>query len=146
MGKKKVKIPRVVFDTNVVISALLFEGEASRILPLLWREKRIKFLVSKEVIEEYIKVLSYPKFSLNNEEIEYLTKEELLPFIEPVQTVRQLEIIKDDPADNKFLCLAIDGNADYIVSGDRHLLELKTFHKIKIITINKFLEKFYRRL
>jgi hypothetical protein len=144
MGTKKIKPPRIVLDTNVVIAALLFSGKASNILSLC-QEKKVTFLASKEVIEEYIKVLSYPRFSLNNDEIEYLIKEEIIAFIEPIHVRNRLKILKEGPSDNKFLSLAIDGKADYIISGDRHLLGLKIFRKIKIITITEFLEKFYRR-
>jgi putative PIN family toxin of toxin-antitoxin system len=61
MGKVKVK--RVVIDTNVVISALLFGGEPGELIPL-WKSGRIKPLASKEMVDEYLRVLTYPKFGL----------------------------------------------------------------------------------
>jgi len=106
LGKKKVKLPRVVIDTNIVVSALLFGGEISRIVSL-WQKKKVILLTLKEVIEEYIKVLSYPKFNLTEEEIEYIVKQEILSFIEPVNVSTQINIIKDDQSDNKFISLAI---------------------------------------
>lgn len=134
------EIERVVIDTNVVVSALLFGGEINKIVSL-WQKKKIVLLASKEVIEEYIKVLSYPKFNLEKEEIEYIVKQEILPFIKPINASTKIKIIKDDPSDNKFISLAVDGHAQYIVSGDKHLLKLKNYQKIKIITAKQFLEK-----
>ena len=134
------KLPRVVINTNIVVSALLFGGEISRIVSL-WQKKKVILLTLKEVIEEYIKVLSYPKFNLTEEEIEYIVKQEILSFIEPVNVSTQINIIKDDQSDNKFISLAIDGHAQYIVSGDKHLLKLKNYRKVKIVTAKQFLEK-----
>ena len=141
MGEKKVNTRKVVIDTNVVISALLFEGEANEIF-FLWKNGRVVFLASKDIITEYIKVLSYPKFNLTNEEIKYLLKEELLPFINPVKANTVIDVIKDDPSDNKFLSAAVDGNADYIISGDKHLLNLKRFRKVEIVSIAGFLKNY----
>ena len=141
MGKKEVKIPKMVIDTNVVISAFLFEGDASKIFSL-WKRNRIVFLTSKEIVAEYIRVLSYPKFNLANEEIKYLLNEEIFPFVKPVKVNTKIDIIKNDPSDNKFLSAAIDGKADYIISGDKHLLNLKTISGIEIISIAEFLKKY----
>ncbi|MBU4306138.1 MAG: putative toxin-antitoxin system toxin component, PIN family [Candidatus Omnitrophica bacterium] len=141
MGKKEVKTRKVIIDTNVVISALLFEGQANEIFSL-WKNGRVVFLASKEMITEYIKVLSYPKFNLTNEEIKYLLQEELVPFIKPVKVSTAIDVIKDDPSDNKFLSAAVDGKADYIISGDKHLLNLKKFRKIEIVSITEFLKNY----
>jgi len=134
----KAKEKRIVFDTNVVISTLLFGGELDEIRKL-WQKKKITFLVSREVVEEYIKVLAYPKFSLTEEKIKSILEEELLPFATTVRVKSRISHIKDDPDDDKFLALAVDGNADYIISGDKHLLNLNEFQGIKIMTVKKFL-------
>ena len=65
MGSEKVI--RVVLDTNIVVSALLFGGQLERLIEL-WKEGKILPLCSKEIIDEYLKVLSYPKFQLTEEE------------------------------------------------------------------------------
>jgi len=129
---------RVVVDTNVFISAIIFEKEASKLVSL-WRESKIRLLISRQVLEEYINVLSYPKFKLTVPEIEYIVKYELLPYAESVKVKSQINIIKDDPDDNKFLSLAVDGNAGYIISGDKHFLKLKEFKAIKIFSLREFL-------
>jgi len=130
---------RIVIDTNVFISAVLFGGEADKIL-FLGRERKITILISKEILDEYIKVLAYPKFKLTDEEIKSIIGEELLPFVTIVNVSSRIKHIEADPEDDKFLSLAVDGKADYIVSGDRHLLDVKGYKKFEIVTIKKFLE------
>lgn len=134
----KAKKQKIVFDTNVVISTLLFGGELDGIRRL-WQKKKITFLISRDVLEEYIKVLAYPKFSLTEEKIKSIVEEELLPFVTTVRVKSRINHIKDDPDDDKFLALAVDGNADYIISGDKHLLHLNEFESINIMTGKEFL-------
>ena len=132
---------RVVLDTNVFISSLLFSGEVSR-LPDLWERKAFTPLISKQVLEEYIRVLSYPKFNLKQEEIDYIIKEQFLLYSEPIQVTKHITLIKDDPEDNKFLSLAAAGKAEYIVSGDRHILALKDWKQGRILSVREFLVMF----
>ena len=124
----------------MVISALLFSGKTGT-LPNFWKKKKFIFLLSREILKEYIQVLSYPKFALGEEEIKYLVEKEILPFTEVIEVKSKVKVIKEDPEDNKFLSLAIEGKADYIVSGDRHLLSLKNYSGIKIISLTTFLKK-----
>jgi putative PIN family toxin of toxin-antitoxin system len=144
MGTKKIdeSVPKSVIDTNVFISALLFVGKAN-ILVNLWQNRSITYLLSEEVLKEYIKVLSYPKFQLSGEDIKYIIEYELIPYIQPITTTSHIRIIKEDPADNEFLSLALDGKADCIISGDKHLLDQKRFHSIHILTIQRFLETYF---
>lgn len=129
---------KVVIDTNVFISAILFKGQANELVSL-WQNKELIFLLSREVLEEYIKVLSYPKFRLTMREIRDIIERQLLAFIQPIKVEKRFNIIKEDPPDNKFVSLAVQGRADYILSGDKHLLELKEFKGIKIISLKEFL-------
>jgi len=130
---------KIALDTDVFISAFLFKGETNNLVSL-WKTGKIKILISKEVLKEYIKVLSYPKFKLSKKEITYLIEEEFLPFVEICKPKLKFDFIKDDPEDNKFLDLAYEGKVDYIISGDKHLLELKRFKKIKIVSVREFLK------
>lgn len=132
---------RLVIDTNVVISALLFQGEANKIHSL-WREKKIQFIVSREIVEEYIKVLTYPKFRLSAYEIKGILQEQILPFVESVKVHSHIDLVAQDPEDNKFLSLALDGRAKYLLTGDRHLLEIKRLHKCQCLGISEFLQKY----
>jgi len=89
-----------------------------------------------------MKVLHYPKFRLTEEEIDYLLQSEILPYTKIVKVSFKFD--KDicrDRDDQKFLELAISGRADYIVSGDKDLLDLKEINKIKIISPKQFYQK-----
>ncbi len=74
---------RVVLDTNVLVSALLFTGVSSQLVPL-WQRSAITVLLSRDILEEYLRVLSYPKFQLSEAEIKSLTEDELLPYVKVV--------------------------------------------------------------
>jgi predicted nucleic acid-binding protein len=76
---------------------------------------------------------------LAKEDIKSIIEQELIPFVEPVKTSAVFRIIVEDPSDDKFLVLAVDGQADHIISGDKHLLGLKEFRGIKIVTAEEFL-------
>lgn len=131
------QVPKIVIDTNVFISAVLFRGPTSRLVSL-WQKNAVSVLMSSAVLKEYAKALAYPKFKLSKTEIRGIVEQELLPYVYPVKVKRSLHIITEDPSDNKFLELAETGKADYILSGDKHLLDLKDFHGIKIITPAEF--------
>jgi putative PIN family toxin of toxin-antitoxin system len=131
---------RVVLDTNTLISALLFSGTASRLVPL-WQSRRITVLVSKEILQEYLRVLAYPKFQLGDHEIRALVEEELLPFAETIRVRRRLAVVRRDPEDDKFLECAVAGRAEYLVTGDRDLRELGSYRGITILTVGEFLER-----
>jgi putative PIN family toxin of toxin-antitoxin system len=136
MGQKEI---RVVLDTNVLVSALLFAGPIGRLVSL-WRARRIMLLLSKDVFIEYLRVLTYPKFKLSGEEIKAIVEEYVLPFAEMATVVEAPGVIREDPADDKFLALAAAGRARYIVSGDKHLLALREYRGVKIVTPREFPE------
>ena len=130
---------KVVFDTNVLISGYLWKGLARRALEKV-RSREWALLISNDAIDELIRVLAYDKFGLKPEEIEPIVRD-LTEISEFVEVRTQIQIIEDDPTDNIFLALAIDGGADVIVSGDHHLLDLEDFEGIPITSIRKFLAK-----
>jgi putative PIN family toxin of toxin-antitoxin system len=129
---------RVVFDTNILISGYLWGGIPRKALEKT-RTKEWILVISTESIKEFIRVLSYSKFVLNASEIQPIIKdlEENAEFVEVKSLV---DIIKEDPSDNIFLSLALDGGASYIVSGDSHLLNFKRYKDIEIITAKQFTE------
>lgn len=129
---------KVVFDTNILISAYLWGGLPRKALELT-RTKKWLLVISKESIREFIRVLGYSKFGLSSSEIRPILKdiEEYSEFFE-IDT--SINIIKEDVFDNLFLSLAIDSNARYIVSGDSHLLNLKRYKNIEIISVKRFME------
>ena len=127
---------RVVIDTNVFISAIL--GGRLGIIVDEWKARKFTIIVSEAIAREYLDVLNRPKFSISRREIvettDYLLK--TVEFVTPLESVNAVEA---DPTDNKFLETALQGKADYIVSGDAHLLDLKTFRDIPIISAHDFI-------
>ena len=141
MGKKPKKIIRVVLDTNILISALLFKGELTRMVGLWQRGKMIP-IISKETFDELRTVLEYPKFSLSRAEIKSLIEQEILPFFEVVNVSKHVKGACRDPGDDKFISCAISANANYIVTGDKDLSDLKKYQSVRIIHASDFIKVF----
>ncbi len=139
MGKKRKSLIRAVVDTNVFISSTLYEGPTSKLLSY-WQQRRFIYLISKQILEEYIKVLSYPKFRLTEEEIKWIIEEELLPYVETVKIKTPVSVIKTDPSDNIFLSTAVEGKAFFIISGDKHLLAVKKYQNVQIVKVRDFFD------
>ena len=115
---------RVVFDTNTVVSALLFGHSQLSWLRDHWRSNDIGVLVSKPTVEELIRVLTYPKFDLDKVDIEALLAE-YLPFTEAVVVSLPSQSPQcRDTDDQMFVDLAIQGRADVLVTGDGALLAM----------------------
>jgi len=129
---------RVVLDTNTVVSALLFSGISSKLVSL-WQKGLITPLLSREILDEYLRVLSYPKFDLSEGEIKELIQEEILPYAEVVKPKRRLRVVQRDPSDNKFVECAVAGKARVIISGDKELLSLGRYRQIRIQSPAQFL-------
>lgn len=139
MGKKRKSLIRAVVDTNVFISSTLYEGPTSKLLSY-WQQRRFIYLISKQILEEYIKVLSYPKFRLTEEEIKWIIQEELLSYVETVKIKTPVSVIKADPSDNIFLSTAVEGKASFIISGDKHLLAVKKYQNVQIVKVRDFFD------
>lgn len=131
---------RVVLDTNTLISALLFSGTASRLVPL-WQSRRITILLSSAILREYLRVLTYPKFRLSDQEVRGLIEKELLPFVKTVRVKKHLAAVRRDPEDNKFLECAVAGRAEHLVTGDHDLLELGAYCGITILRVGDFVNQ-----
>lgn len=133
---------KITVDTNVLISSSFWHGDSDRILNRV-ENKEIELVLSKEIIEEFIKVLNYEeilnKIMEKNLEMKR-TIEKIISLSILVEPKEKFDIIQDDLDDNKILECAFEGKVDYIVSQDNHLLKLKEFHGIKIITPEEFLK------
>ncbi|MGH8750301.1 MAG: putative toxin-antitoxin system toxin component, PIN family [Burkholderiales bacterium] len=131
---------RVVLDTNVVLSAILFETSHLSWLRPAWAAKTIIPVVDKSCADELLRVLAYPKFQLTRNEIEALLGG-YLPYTETVQTAsfrpRDLPRCRD-PHDQKFLMVAAAGKAVVMVTGDKALLELNGQTRFAIETPRQF--------
>lgn len=134
---------KLVLDTNVWLSAIFWEGEANRIIEKADNQK-IEILISESILSEIINVLQKEaKFSLFLENRK-LAIQDLLRTILSLSTLikssTKFDIIKEDKSDNIFLELAFDGKADYIISYNKHLLNLVEFKGIRVLSPGDFLK------
>jgi len=139
--KRRGKQPRklkVVLDTNILVSAWLWEGNESKIVELIENGLVIGY-TSPLLIREFEKVMNYPKFRLSEEEIASAVGyyQIILRTIEPKTMVN---IIRNDPADNRILDCAFSAKANAIITGNKHLLALGRFKNIRILTSAEFLK------
>jgi putative PIN family toxin of toxin-antitoxin system len=131
---------RVVFDVNVLVSSLITRGKP-RELWLKARRKSFTLVLSKEIISEFVEVMSREKFSRDvNEEDLRVFLQALYETALLVRIKSRFKIVKEDPEDDMVLRTAYDAKADYIVSGDKHLLSLREFREIRIVSVDEMLK------
>lgn len=128
---------RAVLDTNIIISSAL--GGALVLILERWDQGQFIVIVTSDILREYFEVLNRPKFKLKQETIDKITRY-IYQFSEFVVPEERVKLIEGDPADDKFLEAAIAGKVDFIVSGDMHLLELKEFRSIPIVSGREFID------
>ncbi|WDN88463.1 hypothetical protein BuS5_01431 [Desulfosarcina sp. BuS5] len=131
---------KAVLDTNVLISGILFGGNPRQIFELVIQGK-IDAYISPAIFIEFKEVLIRPKFGITHEKCFLINKEieNLFCFVFPQIRV---DLIKDDPDDNIILECALAADVEYIITGDSHLLTLKSFEKIQIISPVMFIAGF----
>jgi len=102
-------------------------------------DEKFLLLVSEEIVSEYLEILQRPKFHLKPRTVSIIIRRiyRKAKFIKPRERVKN---VQPDPKDDKFLEAAISGKLDFIVSGDKHLLGLRKFRSIPIITAREFLD------
>lgn len=133
---------KVVLDTNVIVSATLSPtGIRSQVIGA-WENGQFELVVSEPILAEYQVALDYEEVAsrhhLTTEQVAELISE-LRQFATVVEPTETLSVIADDPDDDKFLECALAGEADYIVSGDPHLLNLQEYGGIPILSPREFL-------
>jgi putative PIN family toxin of toxin-antitoxin system len=128
---------RVVADTNVFISALMFGGLPGRFLDLAL-SRRFILVTSKALLDELDEKLR-GKFAVSEGDA-LLIRAKLEANAKVVEPDFELNAVADDPDDNRVLECAVAGKADFIVSGDRHLLRIESYEGIAILTVRQFLE------
>jgi uncharacterized protein len=111
---------RVVLDTNVILSAILFGGKPRRVLQAAI-SGTITICTSDPIIQELSSVLERPRFGLDANAVQGIISE-LASLSELVSPRRHFHLIDEDPSDNLFIDCAVEARAEYIVSGDRHLI------------------------
>lgn len=122
---------KVVFDTNVLISATLWDNSVAQKFLFKCIKENIPIFSSQEIIEEYKEILARD-FDYNEQEIGEIL-ERVLQFLTLVTPGIKVDIVKEDPDDNKIIECAVESKAEYILSYDKHLLNLKEYQGIKIV-------------
>ena len=130
---------KIVLDTNIIISAIIFGGNPRIILEQAIR-RNIRLCISEEILDEVKRVLKRQKFNYPPEIIQIITHE-LTIISDLITPVKEITVIKADPEDNRVLACAVEGDVDYIITGDSHLLELESFENIKILTPSQFIDR-----
>ena len=129
---------RVVLDTNILVSGVLYIGKPKKVIDLVLSGK-IEIISSAETIDEFKRVIVRDKFKLSKSE-----QEDKINFVIRLSHIilvkSKFKVVKDDTDDDKFIQVAYDGKARYIVSGDHHLKDLREFAGIKIVTASQLLE------
>jgi putative PIN family toxin of toxin-antitoxin system len=133
--------PRVVIDTNLILSALVFAQGRLTALRLAWQGQRIQPLISKETAAELIRVLNYPKFKLSTDDQQELLAD-YLPYCLSITIPNTPPKTPDcrDVFDLPFLQLALAGQADFLITGDQDLLTLVDAFSCPILTADQFLK------
>lgn len=132
-------IPRVVLDTNCLVSALIFSRGKFAWLREAWQSQRFVALASHDTVSELLRVLAYPKFKLSHGEQEALLAE-FLPYVETVKIGTAPQGLPEirDADDMIFLALAAAAQADALVSGDGDILAARNQFSIPILTMAEF--------
>jgi putative PIN family toxin of toxin-antitoxin system len=126
---------RVVFDTNIFLSAFTFGGKLEVVFEMV-RAGSIQLIVSTSILAELASILK-SRFAWDDEDI----REALMVLARHAELVKpgmRLRVLEDD-ADNRVLECAVEGHAEWIISGDHHLLSLKEFRGIRIVRVSEFL-------
>ena len=128
---------RITLDTNILISATIVKGNEYDLLNLA-RLNKVKIVLSLSILKEFKEVISRERFGYPPKIVDDLLRQ-ILNISEIVIPKKQIKVIKEDPDDDKILECALVGNVDYIVSGDKHLLNLKEYKGIKIVRTKEVL-------
>ena len=144
MGHKFV----AVIDTNLFISGLFGRNTTTAELQELWIRQEFQLGTSLEIMKEVSRVLQYPKIKERLIDDDETIRRFFRLVFRKARVARgdfQTDRIIDDPTDNKFLACALEINADFIVSGDNHLLSLKHFHRTQILDAKVFISKINKK-
>jgi putative PIN family toxin of toxin-antitoxin system len=127
---------RVVFDTNIYISALIFPGSIAESAMFRIIDGRDTLLVSKDILNELLMTLAR-KFSKDREQLSRVAFN-ISEIALMINTGEKISVFADE-ADNRILECAVSGKADIIVTGDKAILDLKSYKDIKIISLKQYL-------
>ena len=128
---------KVVFDTNILVSALVFPGGRADSALRRIIEQRDQLLLSRPILDELLGILAR-KFSRDAEELAHFAVflSDLSILVKPR---RKIAVLADEP-DNRILECAVTGGADAVVTGDKAILALKAFRNVKLLSLHAYLE------
>jgi putative PIN family toxin of toxin-antitoxin system len=129
---------RVVIDTNVLVSALIDDGKPRRLVVELLDKHTV--ILSRQMLAELADVLSRDKFTVTSSQVDRFVSS-LVRMSKIVPDNARFKAVLEDPEDDKVLNTAYAGKAEFIVTGDRHLLVLEKFKKTKIVNVNQMLDR-----
>ena len=129
---------RIVLDTNVLVSAIVFGGNPRRVIESIL-EGSVHLTLSREILDELEGMLCRKKFGMSPQIARNISNE-LVSICDIVAPERRATVMTSDPYDNMVLECAAEAKADYIISGDTHLLDLCEFEGIKIVNPAQFLD------
>lgn len=133
---------RAVLDANIIISALIQpKGASGRILTSLLDASAFELIISPAILTELRRSLSYPKvrryIKASDEDLDlWVASIELIA--QPVDGTKRIHAVAEDPDDDKYIEAAVEGLAQFVVTGDKHLLSLKSYENIHIVTPRVF--------
>ncbi len=133
---------KIVLDTNVWVSALLWGGKTAEIVKAA-EDRKIRIFISEEIIVEISHVLGYAKLE-KIYQAEGLRREDLIEKVlkigKFVKVNEKVNVVREHSADDKFLECALETEADFVVSGDRHLLKIVRYGRTKVLSVNEFIQ------
>ncbi len=130
---------RITADTNVIISGLNFSGNPRRVLQMA-EDGKVQMAVSDAILDEVARVLRREKFGWPEVEIRRALSQ-ISRFAEHVDPKQHIDIITEDPTDNRIIECAAASGSDYLVSGDKHLLRIGQYQGARIVTPAEFLDR-----
>lgn len=132
---------KVVLDTNVYLSAIIFGGNTRHILDLTIKGE-IKAYISYSILFEIAEKLE-KKFHWDKDQI-IVTIKTLAKSATVVNPTIKLDVVRNDRNDNKIIEAAMVSNADYIITGDKHLLKIKKYQEVQIVTPTQFFSIYFK--
>jgi len=132
---------RITLDTNVMVSSTFWAGAPDQVMRLV-EEKEVELILSEEIMNELVEVLEYEEVKKKVREKGLMMRrsvEKILSVSQIIKPNERIYAVKEDPDDDKFLECAVEGDAEYLVSRDKHLLKLKKYKGIEIIKPEEFL-------
>lgn len=129
---------RVVFDTNVLISALGWDAKPETCLEQVY-DDQVEGFISPAMLDELRRVMEYPRFEFGEQQKQSFLEIVLASF-HVVEPGVSLNVIEADPDDDAILECAVVSDADYVVSGDSHLLDLDSYRGVRVVRPTEFLD------